>query len=281
MRFQWILFRRSLLLLTFFALAPCPCPGDTLEAVTKPSADIELSFVRPGRVAEVPVKEGDAVKGGQLLARQDDQVEQIQLLQLKSKAENKTRIHAAEAEMLQKEEDLKKMEGAKKKGAATDWEVEHARLNVVIARLTLQLAKFEHEQDRRKYEEAKADIERLRLVSPLNGLVEDVTIEPGESAQPLKPVVRVVQVNPLWIDVIAPLSLARNLIPGRTAYILFPGHGASESRERVKGRINFVSVVARAGSDTLRVRVEVENPQRRPAGERVGVRFATSEVTGP
>ena len=279
MRANRVLFLTHLWLFGLLAFGPLPCLGADIEAITKPSADIELAFVKGGRVAEVLVKEGDTVKEGQLLAGQDDKVEQIQVLQLKAKAGNKTRVEASKTELLQKGEDLKKVEGAKKKGAATDWEVEHARLDVSIGRLNLQLATFEHEQDRRKYEEAKADLERLRLLSPIDGQVEEVTIEPGESPQPMKLAVRVVKTDPLWIDIIAPLALARDLKPGQTATVVFPGHGADRVGQRLEGRIIFVSAVARAGSDTLRVRVEVANPGRRPAGERVGVSFSGLEAT--
>ena len=279
MRANRVLFLTQLWLFGLLAFGPLPCLGADIEAITKPSADIELSFVKAGRVAEVLVKEGDTVKEGQLLAGQDDKVEQIQVLQFMAKAGNKTRIEASKTELLQKGEDLKKVEGAKKKGAATDWEVEHARLDVSIGRLNLELATFEHEQDRRKYEEAKADLERLRLLSPIDGQVEEVIIEPGESPQPMKLAVRVVKTDPLWIDIIAPLALARDLKPGQTAAVVFPGHGADGVGQRIEGRIIFVSAVARAGSDTLRVRVEVANPGRRPAGERVGVSFSGFEAT--
>jgi RND family efflux transporter MFP subunit len=271
MRAKFVFSVAPLLLVILWTIGPRLCYGMEIEAVTKPSADIELSFVRVGRVAEVLVKEGDIVKAGQLLARQDDRVEQLQLLQLKAKAVNRTRIEAAAAELLQKEEDLKKIEGAKKKGAATDWEVEHARLNVKIAELSLQLAKFEHEQDRGKYEEVKADVERMRLSSPIDGLVEEVSIEPGESAQPMKAAVRVVKIDPLWIDVIAPLQVAQSLKSGETGHITFPGQGVQKVGQRIEGRISFVSAVSKAASDTLRVRVEMANPGRRPAGERVTI----------
>jgi RND family efflux transporter MFP subunit len=271
MRANRILFLILLWLFSLLIFSPLWCLAESIEAVTKPSADLDLSFVRGGRVAEVLVKEGDAVKAGQLLARQDDKAERIQLQQLKDKAGNKTRIEAAEADMLQKEEDLKKYEGARKKGAATDWEVEHARLNLRTAQLSLQMARFEHEQDHQKYEEAKTEVERMRLLSPVHGLVEEVTIEPGESPQPMKTAVRVVATDPLWIDVIAPLSLAKNLKPGQTVAVFFPAHTPEGPGERMEGRISFVSAVSRAGSDTLRVRMEVPNPGRRPAGERVGV----------
>jgi RND family efflux transporter MFP subunit len=266
--------RISLLLVVIaaiFASKPLSSCADELEAVTKPSADIEVSFVKAGRVADVLVKEGDSVKAGQLLAKLDDKVEQLQLLQLQAKARDNTKIEAAEADMLQKKADLKKFEGASKKGAATEWEVEHARLNLRQAELSIQLAKFENEQDRRKYEEGKADIEHAKLLSTINGLVEEVTIEPGESPQPGKTAIRLVKIDPLWIDAIIPLTLARNLKPGNTVQIRFPGHGNQGIGENIMGRITFVSAVARAASDTLRIRVEVANSQLRPAGERVKI----------
>lgn len=271
---------RVLTLLLTIMLAPGLSSANSLEleAVTRPSADIELAFVRPGKVAEVLVKEGDPVKAGQLLARQDDSAEQLQLQQLKAKARNRLRIEAAAADLRQKEEDLKKVEGAWKKGAATDWELEHSRLNVDIARLSLKLAQFEHDQDQIKYEELKTDLERLRLLSPVDGRVEEVLIEPGEAPQPLKPVLRIVKTDPLWIDVLAPLAAAKSLKPGGTGLVQFPAAGGAAPAAVVEGRISFVAAVSKAGSETLRVRLEVPNPGGRPAGERVVVRFPVAEI---
>jgi RND family efflux transporter MFP subunit len=271
----------QILLISLLVFLPFQGSAAEIEAVTKPSADIELSFVRPGKIGEVLVKEGEAVKGGQLLARLDDKVEQIQLIQLKAKAANRTKIEAAEAELLQKKEDLKKLEEARKKGAATDWEVEHARLNVDIGLHSVQFAKFEHEQDRLKYEENMAEVERMRLVSPINGLVEDVTIEVGQSAQPLKTVIRVVDIDPLRVDVLAPIALAERLQPNQTAYVSFPSGSKQAGSQQGQGHITFISAFSRAGSDTLRVRLEIPNRALRPAGERVGVSFIPSGETTP
>ena len=40
----------------------CANSGAGIAAITNPSADRALSFVQPGRIAEVHFKEGDAVK---------------------------------------------------------------------------------------------------------------------------------------------------------------------------------------------------------------------------
>ena len=173
--------------------------------------------------------------------------------------------------MLQKVADLKKFEGASKKGAATDWEVEHARLNVREAQLSMQLAKFENEQDRRKYEEIKADIERSRLLSPVNGLVEEVTIEPGESAQPLKTAIRVVRTDPLWIDAIIPLTLARDLKLGPYRSVTFPGHGPQGVGERIIGPHHFCLGCCPGCQRYFADSGGSSQSQLRPAGERVKI----------
>jgi multidrug efflux pump subunit AcrA (membrane-fusion protein) len=57
---------------------------------------------------------------------------------------------------------------------------------------------------------------------------------------------------------------------GKEATVAFPGAGGSSS---LKGKIIFVGAVVDAASGTLRVRVEVPNATRRPAGEHVLVTF--------
>jgi multidrug efflux pump subunit AcrA (membrane-fusion protein) len=101
--------------------------GTGIRAITRPSADITLSFVQPGRIAGVPFKEGDLVKAGEMLVRQDDAAEQVQLAQLKAQSENTTQMRASEASLEQKKVDLEKLQKAAASNAATFLEVEHAK----------------------------------------------------------------------------------------------------------------------------------------------------------
>jgi RND family efflux transporter MFP subunit len=182
-------------------------------------------------------------------------------------------IEAGKASLAQKQVDLQKLEKAASLNAATELEVEHAKLDVKIAGLSLELAIFEHEQAVRKYEEAKLQIDNMTLKSPIAGRVEKVDVEAGESVNVLESVVQVVQIDPLWIEVPVPLSSASTLARGGTAQVYFPG----PNKILVNGKIVFISAVADAGSGTLRVRVEVPNKVRRPAGEHVTVVFPNSQ----
>ena len=266
---------RSVVLVTVLAGALTGIPfsvcAEALQGITAPIADITLSFVVPGRVSDVLVKEGSTVEKDQLLIRLYDEPERIQSEELKLLSEDKTKIHAAEAELAQKMVDLKKVELAKSKGAASAWEVEHLKLNVRIAELSLKSAFLEQEQYRRRYEHAQSQLERMHLLAPIAGLVEDVSIEVGESIGTLGPVIRLVQNDPLRIDVPVPMAQAGELAVGQDVWVNFPGTNAVASPN---GRIINISAVADAASDTRRVRIEVPNPLRRPAGERVAVSFS-------
>jgi len=248
-------------------------------AVTNPSADITLSFVQAGRIAEVFVKEGDSVEKAQVLVRLDDAVEQLRLVQIRAQAEDVSQIETAQASLEQKRVDLKRIEWAAEKGAATDLEVEHARLDVRIAGISLRVAQFENNQNRRKYEEAKVQLARMQLRSPVAGIVERVHVEVGESINGLAAVLRIVRIDPLWIDVHVPIAEAARLSHGQTASVAFTGTNPTT----LNGRTIFLSVVADSASATLRSRIELPNPSLRPAGEQVQVRYdaPASQMKGP
>lgn len=251
-----------------------PIQTDAVQAISTPSADITLSFVVAGRIAAVSVKQGDFVAKGQLLAHLDDQPERIQAQQYKVQAGDKTKILSAEAELAQKKLDLKNVEMARTKGAASDWEVEHLILGVRIAELALKAAIFEHEQYQQRYAQALSQLERMRLVSPIAGRVEKVTVETGEAVNSLGPLIQVVKIDPLWMDVPVPLAQAKKMALGQNVRVLFPGAEAGASSI---GRIIHIAAVADAASDTLGIRIEVANPDKRPAGERVTVAFGANE----
>ncbi|MHC4165647.1 MAG: efflux RND transporter periplasmic adaptor subunit [Planctomycetota bacterium] len=243
-----------------------------IEAITTPIKDVALSFVRPGRILEVAAREGDLVKANELLAKQDDKADLVRLEQLKADSANLIQIRAAEASLAQKRVDLKKLEIAAKINSATDLEVEHARLDVEIADLSLQTAVFEHKQAQRRYEEARLQIDDRSLKSPIDGRIESVDVEAGESVNALEEVLRVVHIDRLRIDVPATLSMAMGLKAGDPVQVQFPDPKAT----LVEGKVVFVAAVADAASGTLKVRVEVPNESSRPAGEQVRVSFPVS-----
>ena len=269
----------NLLICVLLAAGTPMATQEKVEAITRPSQDVVLSFVRPGQVAEVLVKEGDTVKAGQVLMRLDDKAEQVQMEQLKAQADDTTRLQAAEAQLAQRRVDLRKTEVANKQGAATDLEVDHARLDVKIADLSLELAKFEQSQAQMKYREAAAQIERMRITSPIDGVVERLLVEPGESVEAAEKIAQVVQIDPLWVDVPVPLDEARSLTKGASNALVEFDRDVPSRKSTIAGKIIHIAAVADSASKTLTVRVECPNPSKRPAGEHVYLSFQAQAAT--
>jgi len=253
-----------------------------VEAITKPSQEVKLAFVRAGLLGKLMVKEGQIVKEGDVLVQQDDSAEQAQLEQLRAEAADMTRVKAAQAQLAQKKVDLTREQEAHAKGAAPDLEVEHADLDVKIAGFQLDVEQFQRKQDALKAKALECEIERMRIKSPINGRVEEIMIHQGESGDALAKVLRIVNIDPLWTDVPMPLAQARKfqeaLEQHREATVevrfgAIPARGEAKPAPAltVKGKVIFLAAVAEAGSNTRMVRVEVPNPTARPAGEHVEV----------
>jgi Cu(I)/Ag(I) efflux system membrane fusion protein len=113
----------------------------------------------------------------------------------------------------------------------------------------------------------------MSLKSPIDGITEKLEVETGESVNALEDVVRIVQINPLWIETPVPLEKAGDLRYGDKTRVIFPG----PEETSLEGTIVFIGAVADAASRTLRVRIQVPNRSLRPAGEHVRIVFSTSQ----
>jgi RND family efflux transporter MFP subunit len=256
-------------------LAVAPATGDSVEAVTRPSQDAPAAFVRPGLIRTVHVDEGERVTEGQVLAELDDAVERIQLEQLQAQAKDTIRIEAAKAELAQKEVELTSVKEAHARKSATILEVQRAELDVQISELTVRLREFEHQQEQLKVKQARADLERMKLRSPISGIVAEQMVEQGEAVDALKPVLRITNIDPLWIDAAVPTDQARMLSTGDPAEVNFP-HGSTR-----RGKIVYIASEADSASETLIVRTELSNPEKRIAGETVRVAFPKTDQPSP
>lgn len=246
--------------------------AEPIPAITKASDDVTLSFARNGRVAKVLVKEGDAVTANQPLVELDMREEQAALASDEAKAADETRVSAQEAILEQKKVDLKKTEWAAEHGAKSQFELDAARIDVVVADAQLKIAQVEHEQDKLKAGQTKAVVDKMTLRAPVAGTIEQALVKEGEGVEPNTKVIRVVNIDPLEVEVSVQFEQARQLKKGGAARIVFSDKVTGD------GTIKSVGAVADGASNTVLVHVTVPNSGKRPAGERVQVDFGPAKV---
>ncbi|MEM1330861.1 MAG: efflux RND transporter periplasmic adaptor subunit [Planctomycetota bacterium] len=248
-----------------------------VQTFTKPSADAIMGFTLPNLVTAVLVAGGDEVKQGDLLVRGDD-AEQLSILeQTRIRAESNLAIDRVRKQVELAGIEYQRLKDAFEGGGGSQLEVDRARLAWETSEIDLETAELNQELERTRLDQAEALLEKYRLRAPFDGLVDEVLVDPGDTLDNAQPVVRVVRIDPLWIDVPVPVeqTLELGLTEGAPAWVLIdtPERGAP-----VSGEILEVSPLADYASRSRRVRVAIENPGMLPPGLRVWVRF--SEPSG-
>lgn len=243
-------------------------------SIAMPSRDLELSFVARGKIDVVAVEPEQRVSKGQLLVQLDDRVQRQQTKLAELAALDTSTLDAAGARLDRAERELVRMEKAQREGGVNEREADDARTSHAIGLIELAGAQLEGRQNRVVYERERARLDEMRILSPIDGIVADIVREVGESVEELQVVLRVVNIDPLWLDVAIPAGFARIVQPGGEAVIRW--RDLPDELEAT-GTILSVASVSDPASSTIRVRVETLNPTRIPGGQHVLVRFIQSD----
>lgn len=223
-------------------VAPTPGAGGELECLLEPHMLVNVGSSVDGVVEQVLVNRGDRVKRGQVVAQLVAGVEAAA-----------AKLSEARVEFARRK--LERTQGLVEKQLISKQEVDELSTEVKL-----------------REEEFRKDAETLRLrtiVSPIDGVVVERRLAPGEFIRTDKSiVVRLAQIDPLNVEVIAPSRMFRTVqvgMPGRVSLApMFPGS--------FQARVVVVDRVIDAASGTLGVRLELPNPDNRiPAGIKCSV----------
>ena len=178
-----------------------------------------------GIVESIPVRLGDAVRRGQLLAvLRDERTEQQLRL-----AEIGLRSAEASHQQARAELDLAESRLARREEAAamvSREEIESAREQVRIARASLARAQAELERARLALEQARRDVAALRLTSPMDGVVAGRWRDPGDLLGPGDSLMRIAGRGSRWVRFAVPPAMGRSLAAGdRVQVVLEDGAG--------------------------------------------------------
>lgn len=240
------------------------------KSFTKPSEERALAFSAPGLVSKVVVKDGERVKKDQLLAEQDITVEKANQATYLIEANSAVEEEFAKADFDLKKVELQRKEDLFKKKNSTFLEVEEARLNVKRAEASVQLATQKRQTAAAQAAVEQAKIDLKRIVSPIDGVISKLDTHAGEVAanESNKPAIRVVRNDPLWVDVNIAAAQAAKLKEGQTLQVRYVAED-----KWMPAQVLFLQSMINRGSQTRTVRLEMPNPDERPAGLEVFVRL--------
>ncbi|HEX5127767.1 MAG TPA: efflux RND transporter periplasmic adaptor subunit [Rhodocyclaceae bacterium] len=249
---------------------------DFLGCLLAPSAEVELGSQVIGVLSKVAVERGDHVKKGQVVAQLIDDVERASYEAAAQRAANSADIASARSayEFAQKKADRAEELLAKNfiSSQARDQAVSEAKVAAMHYAQT-QEARVVARQDMGV---AKAQLNLRTITSPFNGVVVERYMSAGTRVEE-KPIVKLVQIDPLRVEVVAPAARFNTIKSGSYASVTpdLPGMNT------LRARVTEVDAVVDAASNTFRVRLELPNPQEAvPSGLRCKINFDSDSSTG-
>ena len=242
---------------------------------------IELDgFIEPYEVANVGTSvsgvidtieadRGDIVKKGKILARLDTRVEQstVNLIKARSEMDASIALRRIRVEFADREYGRRKE--LFEKGIIPDYDMDEAETNLEIARQELQEIQEQRHITELELMQAEAALARRIIRSPISGVVVERYLSPGELASD-KPLFKLAQLDPLNVEVIAPVSMLGFIKEGEKVEVI-PEEPLGNT---YIGKIKIVDRVLDAASGTFGIRIELSNKDLSlPAGLKCRVRF--------
>lgn len=270
MRCKWILLWATGGAWLGAMLSPAVTPGATLDCLIEPYRIVNVSSPLDGVLERVEVERGDLVKRGQVLAVLEDSVQRAALTVAKARAELATAIDAGQVRVEYAVRKVASNEKLLEEHGISEREVDDSRAQRDLSRIALIEAQDNKRLAELEMQRAAAELEVRTIRSPIDGVVMERLLSPMEQTKQT-PVVKLAQLDPLRVEVFAPIALLGAVSVGMSAEVLpeAPVGGVYPAR------VTVVDRVVDAASGTFGVRLELPNPgYRLQAGLKCKVGFS-------
>ena len=216
--------------------------ANTFDCILQPSQEVELSTAVYGVLSEVLVNRGDTVTKGQLLASLVSGTEKAVVKIGRANLGFADRSHA-------------RIKGLFDQAMVGGSEMDQAETEMLMAKLRL--------------EQSEEQFKLREVHSPIAGVVIERDKEPGEYVE-TQSVLTVVRLDPLFVEVVVPSDSYGTISAGTIGQVRTLGPLEST----YVAEVTLIDQVIDAASDTLRVRLTLNNPGNKiPAGLNCTVSF--------
>ncbi|MFH1718073.1 MAG: efflux RND transporter periplasmic adaptor subunit [Planctomycetota bacterium] len=203
-----------------------------LPAIVEPNRIVTVSAEIEARIERIPLTEGSTVHAGDLLIQLN-----ADLLQ--------PAFEMAEAQVERDQIEYERMTNLVKDDATPQRDLDDATTRLAISKATL--------------EQARARIERTRILAPSNGVLNDLPVEEGEYVQLGTPVAQVVDTDTVKVVVEVPERDIAFFSVGQMAQVLADVKGYEKS---IEGKITFISELADERTRSTRMEITLTNKER-------------------
>ncbi|MCK5828917.1 MAG: efflux RND transporter periplasmic adaptor subunit [Methylococcales bacterium] len=232
-----------------------------LDCLVKPEMYIEISSPVAGVLDSVLVKKADTVSKGQVLAKLDASVELAKVEVAQQEALMNNQVYAKGIKLSYARRKVKRIAGLFKENASSAQEQDDATTELAIAKTELKQIKLDKKKNVLKLFLAKAELQQKTITSPINGIVVERYLMPGESVQN-QPVLKLAKIDPLLVEVVASANLFGQIKAGMMVEVK-PDFPANSS---YKATVSTVDRIIDAASGSFTIRLALPNPDEKLVG---------------
>lgn len=221
---------------------------------------IEVRSPVSGLLESVPYGRGQAVRKGAVVATLDAAVERaaVAISQQRSRMTGAIDSGKARVDLLGRKFERRRELASEKALSLQDRD--DADLERRLAEAELKQANENNELARHELQQAQDQLNRRVIRSPIDGLVVDQYVQPGELVDPSdarRPILKLIQYDPLRVEVVAPLSYFGKVKAGDKLTIL----PESPIGGSIEATVKLVDRMVDPSSGMFGIRLEVPNPQ--------------------
>ncbi len=240
-----------------------------LDCFIEPYMVVNIGSGIAGIIDKLYVDRDDFVKKGQILAKLDSRVEKATMELIRARSELKAKIELRSARLQFTEREYERNKEIYEKDIIAIHDMDEATTNMNIAGGELQEAMEENQIAGLEFKQSQAALERLTIRSPINAVVVERFLSPGELVTD-QPILKLAQLHPLNVEVIAPVKLLGSVAVGDKAEV----KPESPVGGDYYGTVKIVDRIVEGKSGTFGIRIELSNADfSLPVGLKCRVRF--------
>ncbi len=174
--------------------------GNVTTTGTVEAVQVSLGFKVPGKLAEVPVSEGDRVHPGQVVARLEAQDLEVQVRSARAALESaRASVMQARASRDKAARELSRMRTLAKDGFVTAQQLDAAHSEAEVTRAQVAAAEGQVHQAESALAQAQLQLSYATLIAPQSAQVTEVIHRPGEIVTVGTPVVTLTDLDTLKV----------------------------------------------------------------------------------
>jgi RND family efflux transporter MFP subunit len=225
-----------------------------------------------GVIEALQVQRGSQVRKGQVIALLFSGPERAALEVARSRATMEGELRSAEARLELTRKKLERAEELVKKNFVSAAARDDAEADYRLALEQVRVSKENRRLAELEVKRAEEVLSQREIRSPVNGIVIDVMLRPGEltSSNQKDPIMKVAEVDPLNVELILPVREHGKFKIGQVARVMPEAPVGGDYAAKVE----VVDRMLDAASGTFGVRLRLPNPGNKiPAGVKCKVKF--------